>query len=76
MLRVIFVQDNFAVSSYLAALHSSPELAPSMDASTTASSQQKNPFATGWSIAEVERDTGIGKDTLRVWERQIGRAHV
>ena len=52
--------------------HSFSELAPSMDASTTASSQQKNPFATGWSIAEVERDTGIGKDTLRVWERRYG----
>lgn len=25
-----------------------------------------------WSIAEVERDTGIGKDTLRVWERRYG----
>ena len=43
-----------------------------MDASTTASSQQKNPFATGWAIAEVERDTGIGKDTLRIWERRYG----
>jgi hypothetical protein len=26
----------------------------------------------GWSIAAVERDTGIGKDTLRVWERRYG----
>lgn len=25
-----------------------------------------------WSIAEVERDTGLGKDTLRVWERRYG----
>ena len=25
-----------------------------------------------WSIAEVERETGIGKDTLRVWERRYG----
>ena len=24
------------------------------------------------SIAAVERDTGIGKDTLRVWERRYG----
>lgn len=24
------------------------------------------------SIAEVERDTGVGKDTLRVWERRYG----
>ena len=23
-------------------------------------------------IASVERDTGIGKDTLRVWERRYG----
>lgn len=26
----------------------------------------------GQRIAEVERDTGIGKDTLRVWERRYG----
>ncbi|MFD0666716.1 MerR family transcriptional regulator [Ramlibacter sp. MAHUQ-53] len=25
-----------------------------------------------WSIADVERDTGLGKDTLRVWERRYG----
>jgi DNA-binding transcriptional MerR regulator len=25
-----------------------------------------------FSIAAVERDTGIGKDTLRVWERRYG----
>lgn len=25
-----------------------------------------------WSIADVERETGIGKDTLRVWERRYG----
>ena len=23
-------------------------------------------------IAEVERETGLGKDTLRVWERRYG----
>ena len=28
--------------------------------------------AGGISIAAVERDTGIGKDTLRVWERRYG----
>ena len=28
--------------------------------------------ATPLSIAEVERDTGLGKDTLRVWERRYG----
>ena len=27
---------------------------------------------TGLSIAAVERDTGLGKDTLRVWERRYG----
>ena len=27
---------------------------------------------TGVSIAAVERDTGLGKDTLRVWERRYG----
>lgn len=26
----------------------------------------------GWTIAAVERDTHIGKDTLRVWERRYG----
>lgn len=26
----------------------------------------------GWSIAEVERETGLAKDTLRVWERRYG----
>lgn len=26
----------------------------------------------GLNIAEVERDTGLGKDTLRVWERRYG----
>lgn len=25
-----------------------------------------------WTIAEVERETGLGKDTLRVWERRYG----
>ena len=25
-----------------------------------------------WSIAEVERETGLGKDALRVWERRYG----
>lgn len=25
-----------------------------------------------WSIADVERDTGLGKDTLRVWEKRYG----
>ncbi len=43
-----------------------------MDASSNAPHLEKNPFPTGWAIAEVERDTGIGKDTLRVWERRYG----
>jgi hypothetical protein len=30
----------------------------------------KNEPETYMHIAEVERDTGIGKDTLRVWERR------
>lgn len=30
------------------------------------------PVEVSWSIAEVERDTGLGKDTLRVWERRYG----
>lgn len=25
-----------------------------------------------WSISDVERETGLGKDTLRVWERRYG----
>jgi MerR family transcriptional regulator, light-induced transcriptional regulator len=28
--------------------------------------------STSYSIAAVERDTGLGKDTLRVWERRYG----
>ena len=31
--------------------------------------------ASGISIAAVERDTGLGKDTLRVWERRYGFPH-
>ena len=32
-----------------------------------------SPDATpGWTIAEVERETGLAKDTLRVWERRYG----
>lgn len=33
---------------------------------------EPNPAATCLPIAAVERDTGIGKDTLRVWERRYG----
>ncbi|NBU43765.1 MAG: MerR family transcriptional regulator [Betaproteobacteria bacterium] len=43
-----------------------------MDASSYMPQFEKNPLPTGWAIAEVERDTGIGKDTLRVWERRYG----
>jgi MerR family transcriptional regulator, light-induced transcriptional regulator len=41
----------------------------------TAAAHDDNPLApdpVSWSIAEVERDTGLGKDTLRVWERRYG----
>ncbi|MCX7145421.1 MAG: MerR family transcriptional regulator [Sulfuritalea sp.] len=31
-----------------------------------------SPSLAGISIAAVERDTGLGKDTLRVWERRYG----
>lgn len=31
-----------------------------------------SPPLAGWPIAAVERDIGIGKDTLRVWERRYG----
>ena len=30
------------------------------------------PAAVLWSIADIERETGLGKDTLRVWERRYG----
>lgn len=33
---------------------------------------QNPPQGAGLSIAAVERETGIGKDTLRVWERRYG----
>jgi DNA-binding transcriptional MerR regulator len=32
----------------------------------------KPPTEVTWSIADVERETGLGKDTLRVWERRYG----
>ena len=32
----------------------------------------KLPTQVTWSIADVERETGLGKDTLRVWERRYG----
>lgn len=32
----------------------------------------KSDLERAWSIAEVERDTGLGKDTLRVWEKRYG----
>jgi MerR family transcriptional regulator, light-induced transcriptional regulator len=38
---------------------------PSEELGTTA------PHA-GWTISDVERETGLGKDTLRVWERRYG----
>lgn len=31
-----------------------------------------SPAQAAWHIADVERETGIGKDTLRVWERRYG----
>ncbi len=31
-----------------------------------------NPLRTGLGISAVERDTGLSKDTLRVWERRYG----
>lgn len=31
-----------------------------------------SPPAARWTIAEVERETGLAKDTLRVWERRYG----
>jgi DNA-binding transcriptional MerR regulator len=45
---------------------------PTMDAPKSHPHFGKNPLPTAWAIAEVERDTGIGKDTLRVWERRYG----
>ena len=33
---------------------------------------RKEPADIAWSIADVERETGLGKDTLRVWERRYG----
>lgn len=37
-----------------------------------AANDADEPTRTTWSIAEVERETGLGKDTLRVWERRYG----
>jgi DNA-binding transcriptional MerR regulator/methylmalonyl-CoA mutase cobalamin-binding subunit len=35
-------------------------------------SMVSSPSSSVWTIAEVERETGLGKDTLRVWERRYG----
>ena len=44
-----------------------------MNTSLTSSETADLPAAgQTWSIAEVERETGLGKDTLRVWERRYG----
>lgn len=40
--------------------------APSADSDVSSQSDHT------WSIADVERETGLGKDTLRVWERRYG----
>ena len=34
--------------------------------------EQMSGASPGWSIAAVHRDTGLSKDTLRVWERRYG----
>ena len=39
---------------------------------TAAAAPSEPQTAALWTIADVERDTGIGKDTLRVWERRYG----
>lgn len=39
---------------------------------TDAASSFEHADIAWWTIADVERDTGIGKDTLRVWERRYG----
>lgn len=43
-----------------------------MDSSDTSWPERPAEDGQTWSIAEVERDTGLGKDTLRVWERRYG----
>ena len=43
-----------------------------MDASDTPLPDGSPGAGQTWSIAEVERETGLGKDTLRVWERRYG----
>lgn len=41
-------------------------------AATMSQNSPEPPAPTPWSIADIERDTGLGKDTLRVWERRYG----
>ncbi len=43
-----------------------------MDRPDTALPDRLTDAGQTWSIAEVERETGLGKDTLRVWERRYG----
>ncbi len=40
--------------------------------SKTNNSMATNPLRSGLGISAVERDTGLSKDTLRVWERRYG----
>ena len=39
---------------------------------TTIPDSSIDPQAVCYNIAAVERDTGLSKDTLRVWERRYG----
>lgn len=43
-----------------------------MDVASPSPSSSTGAPAALWAIADVERETGIGKDTLRVWERRYG----
>ena len=43
-----------------------------MTMQTTSKNESLSKSDQTWSIAEVERETGLGKDTLRVWERRYG----
>jgi len=43
-----------------------------MTMQTTSKNESLSKSNQTWSIAEVERETGLGKDTLRVWERRYG----
>lgn len=65
-----FVHDK--IKAHLNKSATDPDGPARQRSTATAMSDIEDPAPTGWTISAVERDTRIGKDTLRVWERRYG----